>query len=139
MNLLNAVRVQLAVAGAAAGTSDVTGATIDMSGFEGVVFVGTIAAHAANNFIQVEQDTASGMGTAAALEGTKVLAGTNGNAVAVDVYRPRERYVRAVIKRGTSTATGDVYALLYGAHVQPVTHGTTVVAETHQSPAEGTP
>jgi hypothetical protein len=56
------------------------------------------------------------------------------------VFRPAERYVRAVVTRGTADAVIDgVIAIQYGARVLPATQDATVAGiETHVSPAEGT-
>ena len=69
------------------------------------------------------------------------LADADGNKMlAVDVFRPRERYVRLVIDRATANAVIDgVIAIQYGARKMPTTHATSVAAsESHTSPAEGT-
>lgn len=140
MNLNKHVKVVLAKAGQADGTSAVNSDVIDTAGFEGVMFVGSIATANAGNFGKVQQGAAANLSDAADLEGTKVAPGDNGDSFLIDVYRPRERYVRCVVTRGASTVTGDLYALLYGAHKLPVSHGSssTIDAETHASPAEGT-
>lgn len=45
----------------------------------------------------------------------------------LDIHRAAERYVRAVIVRGTADATVDgVIAILYGSRVLPVTSDSTV-------------
>lgn len=138
MNLSKNVKVLLAKAAAASGTTAVTTDVIDTQGFEGVMFVGSIATKDAGNYANVQQGKASDMSDAADLLDTKVTPGTNGHSFLIDVYRPQERYVQAVITRGQATATGDVYAVLYGPRVAPTSHGSTILAETHVSPAEGT-
>lgn len=138
MNLSENVKIVKVAAGASAGTSAVTGDTVDMTGFEGVVFFGAIGTANAGNFAKVQQGAASDLADAADLEGTKVTPGDDADSFMVDVFRPQERYVRCVVTRGASTTSGDVYALLYGARQVPVTHGATIDGETHVSPDEGT-
>lgn len=130
----------------AAGTTDQTSSIIDMNGFEGVRFIalfGTLTATQVTS-MKAQQGAAAAMGDAADLAGSSVgpLADADSNEMLIlDVYRPRERYVRVVIDRGTANAVIDgVIAEQYGPRTEPpVQDATTVSAsETHQSPAEGT-
>ncbi len=145
MNLsknVNIVRVMNAVA---AGTGDTQDSSVlDMSGYDGVVFVaafGTLTTNAVTD-IRAQQGQASNLSDAADLAGTKVsLADTDGNKVAVlDVYRPQERYVRCRVTRATANAVIDgIIAIQYSGSKAPITQGSTVAGiETHISPAEGT-
>jgi hypothetical protein len=112
---------------------------IDTAGFEGCMFVGSITTANAGNFGKVQQSSDNDADTYADLEGTKNVPGTSGDSFLIDVFRPRERYLKcSIIRAGASTATGDLYAILYGAHKAPTSHGATIDAETHASPAEGT-
>jgi hypothetical protein len=140
-NLSNAIKVTKVAAGAASGGTDVAGTTIDMQGFEGVVFVTTIATANAGNFLKAQQGVASDLSDAADLEGSKVVAAANGQVVWYDLYQPRERYVRPVVVRaGANTATGDLYAIQYGPRRLPVSNlvANTIIGEVAVSPAEGT-
>jgi len=114
--------------------------SVDMKGFEGVMFFGVIATADADNFANAAQSSDDGSADAFAdLTGSKVVPGDDGDSFLIDVYRPRERYVRCEIDRGgANTATGDIYALQYGARKKPTSHGATVDAEIHISPSEGT-
>lgn len=144
MNLLKNVKVSDAL-DYASGTADRNGATLDMQGYEGVIMLvkfATIAAGATTS-IKAQQDTASGMGTAADLEGTgiSVAADDDDQIFAIDIYRPTERYVRLVVDKDTSNATAEsaVY-IQYGAKKVPIENNVTdeMTCETHVSPAEGT-
>lgn len=123
-----------------AGTSDSNGTTIDTAGAEGVIFVTVLGTAAANNGVKVQQDSASGMGTAADLAGSKVLSDATETTIVVEVVKPRERYVRPVAVRGTSTTIPAGIAILYGLRTVPSGNDdqTDVAAESHVSPAEGT-
>jgi hypothetical protein len=130
----------------AAGTTDIEPATgVDMAGFKGCYFIvlfGTITATAVTS-IKVQSDTVSTMDTDPQdLTGTSItVAADDDNQMAiVDVWNPRERYLRCVVDRGTANAVVDgIIAIKYGARKRPVTLGATVVAsEFHQAPAEGT-
>ncbi len=139
MNLGKNVKITKVIAAAGAGTGTTNGTILDMLGYEGVLFVGgAIGTVNAGNYFKVQQDTASGGGTMADLEGTKLVPTVNAYAVAIDVYRPRERYVRPVVVLGASSTLGDLYAIQYGESLAPTSHATGIDTETHISPAEGT-
>lgn len=139
MNLGKNVKISKVIDAATAATGTTNGDILDMSGFEGVLFVGgAIGTVNSGNYFHIEQDTDSAGGTMADLEGTKVTPDTNGDPVAIDLYRPLERYVRIVAIRGASSTLGDVYAIQYGANKAPTSHEDVINAETHVSPSEGT-
>lgn len=145
MNLSKEAKITIAITptAGAAGTDDINGATLDMEGYDGVLAVvsfGAITAGAVTS-IKMQQDTASGMGTAADLAGTgQTIADTDdGKTFYIDLAKPKERYVRLVVDRGTQNAVvSSATYIQYGSRVKPVTHGTNVAGELHVSPAEGT-
>jgi hypothetical protein len=144
-HLLDAVKVTRVMNAVAAGTTDQNSSAIDMQGWDGVVFLAAFGALTATQVtqIKVQQGQQSNLSDAADLAGTNVgpLADTDGNKLlAVDVYRPQERYVRCVVDRGTANAVIDgVLALQYKGRVKPVTQDSSVAfVEKHASPAEGT-
>ena len=139
MNLSKNVKVTPVMAYEAAGTGTTEGTELDMQDFEGVMFVGGgIGTANSGNYYKVQQDTVTGMGSAADLEGTKVTPGDNGDSICLDVYRPQERFVRIVRVRGASSTGGAVIAIQYEPKKAPTSHASTVDSETHISPAEGT-
>ena len=101
-------------------------------------FVGSLATANAGNFASVEQGDDASLTDGADLAGTKNVPGDNGDSFLIDIYKPTDRYVRCNITRGVSTATGDLYAILYNGRKPPVSHGSTIDAEYFVSPAEGT-
>jgi len=129
-------------AGVAAQT-DITSSEVDTQGCEGVIFVipfGTITGSAVTS-IYAQQDTVTGMGTAADLEGTsQTVADTDDNTTFyIDIVKPRERFVHVIVDRGTQNAVvGSITAIKYGVRKVPVTQPTGTSGETHVSPAEGT-
>jgi hypothetical protein len=144
MNLSKNVKISQAVTvtAGAAGTTDIEGAILDMSGFEGVLVVvqmGAIVAGAVTS-IKMQQDTAAAMGSAADLEGTSqtIAADDDEETFYIDLYRPLERYVRLKVLRATQNATLTATYYQYGARSLPVTHGSNVSGEQHSSPSEGT-
>lgn len=129
----------------AAGSSDETGDTIDMASFENVTFIvgfGTIV-NAAVTGIRVETGAASDMSDATDLLGSAIVVADDDDTsiVAIEIIKPRERYLRVVVDRATQNAEIDFgLAVQSGPRVKPVTHDSDTVlgSETHTSPAEGT-
>lgn len=145
MNLIKDVKVTRILNAVAAGTTDQTSSIIDMSGFEGVMFVATFGTLTASQVtsMKAQQNTINSASGMADLIGTSVgpLADGDSNKMLVlDIWRPQEQYLQVVIDRGTANAVIDgVIAIQYNSRVSPVTQGSTVSAsESHQSPAEGT-
>lgn len=120
-----------------AGTSAIDSTTLDMAGFEGVIWIVRLGTAAADNNIRAQQDTVSGMGSAADLAGTLVNSASN-NVHVLDLQRPLERYVRCRVTRGTSTTIDTVVALQYKARSLAVAQAAAITLEQHSSPVEGT-
>lgn len=140
---VKATRVMNAVA---AGTTVQNGSILDMSGFDGVLFIAAFGALTATQVtsLKAQQDTDPAGGTMADLEGSLVgpLADSDSNqCLMLDVYRPQERYVRPVVNRLTANAVIDgVLAIQYRASKKPTVQDVTTIAfaEVHASPDEGT-
>lgn len=123
MNLFKNIKVTKVLAGAVSAGTELDGTAVDMSGYEGVVFFGTIATANAGNFLKAQEGLLSDGSDGADLSGSKVVAVANAQVVWNDVYKPQKRYVRPVIIRaGANTITGDVYALQYGGRLKPETN-----------------
>lgn len=147
MNLGKNVKVSTAITPAAgvAATTDINGTILDMKGYEGVLIVtrfGVITGSAVTS-VKAQQDSASGGGTMADLEGTGItVADDDDNQIFItDLYRPAERYVRLVVDRGTQNAVvAEAHYVQYGPRKAPVTQNVTdlVTYELHVSPDEGT-
>ena len=146
MNAASGEKVIRVMNGVVAGTSVQTSSAIDTQGYEGVKIytaLGAITSGAATS-VEVHQSSDDGVADAyTALLGSKItVADDDDNQITVhDIYKPAERYLKAVVNRATANAVIDgVIAVLYGARELPTSDdATTVVArETHVSPAEGT-
>lgn len=127
-----------------AGTSDLSSDIVDTADCEGVIFVtgfGAITTSAVTS-VKVQQNDANSTSGMADLEGSSIaVADTNDDKIVVhDIYRPRERYLRTVVDRGTANAVVDFQLVIkYGVKLQPITDDATVISrEVHASPAEGT-
>ena len=138
MQLAPNTKLTLAKAAQSSAGTAVESDAIDMANFQGVTFHGTIATGDAGNFAKVQQSEDGSTGWAD-LKGSRQTIATNGEAFIVDVRNPEERHVRCVVIRaGTNTATGDIYATQYGAAKAPTTDGTGVNRVAIVSPDEGT-
>ncbi|MBF0358870.1 MAG: hypothetical protein HQL70_09700 [Magnetococcales bacterium] len=143
-SLLNDVEVDVCLGTQADGTGTQSGTILDMQGYEGVMFVATFADvdDTAVLTLQAQQDGANAAGNMSTLSGNSTFTAdaTSGDnkALVLDVYRPRERYVRAQVVIATANATtASVTAVRYGAAKKPVTQPATVVdSDTLVEPAE---
>lgn len=144
-NFTNRVKTVRCLNATAVGTTTLNGSIIDTAGYEGVRFIaafGAITDGTPN--LQVQQGQQANLSDAADLAGTDVaMADTDDNKLGiVEIYRPRERYLRCNIVRGgaTGSVVDGMIAELYGPAAMSVAADTSVGAqEIHASPAEGTP
>ena len=147
MNLFKNVSVrEVGAPVAAAANTDSNGDRIDMSGYEGVVFVCAVTDSVQNGVatLLVEQNTADSDSGMAALSGASATSTSaqnddlNDKLLVVDVYRPAERYVQAVrTSSAANIAFGNVIAILYGPREKPTAEDTSVLdAAVVASPAE---
>lgn len=117
------------------------GTGVDMTGYQGVVFIASCAAGTVATYsMKAQQDTASNYGTAADLLSTSVscVTGTETDGfMFVEVLNPSERYVRPVITvADLSTPNGvAICSIRYGKDRRPETNSD---GEFHYAPAEGT-
>jgi hypothetical protein len=119
----------------AGATSPVNGTVLDMSGWDGVLWIARLGTPAANNNIRARQSTTSG-GTYADLKDTLVTHATN-NVLMIDLKRPRAQFVRCQVTRGTTTTIDSLVAIQYRGRSRSFTQPTSTL-EQHMSPAEGT-
>ena len=127
-----------------AGTTDVTSGIVDTLGFYGVRFIyamGTITTGAVTSF-KVQQGDIAAMSDAADLAGSNVvIADTMSNKLAIsEIYRPMNRYVRALLDRGTQNAVVNALIVeLFEPQFRPVTQDASVgILEFWNGPDEGT-
>lgn len=141
MNLSKHVKLRKVAAAATSAGTEVISSVVDMQGYEGVLFFTTIATANAGNYLKAQSGTDATVTDAADLAGTKVVAAANGQVVFLDIHKPQERYLTAnIIRAGTNTATGDIYAIQYCGKVKPESNIVTnvIIGELHVSPDEGT-
>ena len=143
INLEEATKKKVLLAGVVAGTSAQTSTYIDLQNCESVMLMvsfGAITSGAVTS-IKAQQCDTSG-GTYADLEGTsQTVADTDDDGVFfIDLIKPTERYIKVVISRATQNAViNGVWGIGYGCKKIPATDDATVAgAETHVTPDEGT-
>ncbi len=137
MNLSENCKVLMVKAAQASGTDAITTDVVDMAGYREVVFLGSITTKNAGNFVNLQEASDSAGDTLADLAGTKCA--SNKTYFKLGLIRPRKRYVAAKITRGSTTATGPVWAILFKARQAPITSAATDLdEETHVSPVAGT-
>jgi hypothetical protein len=129
----------------AAGTTDINSTAINMEGFEAALFIVTFGAITAAAVTSIKLQASDDDGST---DDYTDLAGT-GQTIAdsddekvffISIIRPRKKWVRLVVDRGTQNAVvASAECLQYHGRVGPTTaHGTNVAGESHVSPAEGT-
>ena len=148
MNLSKNCQFAVVNAPVAAGSSiDDNSSILDMSGWDGVIFAVTIDDSVATGVatLTVEQNSANSGSGMAALAGAVATAicstndDLNGNALVVDVYKPRERYLQGVITSATANiAFGSTIAILYKSRgkLPASAHSTILQQALAVSPAE---
>lgn len=119
----------------------INGAGVDMQGFDAVAFIVAVEGGEADDFsIKAQQDSDSGFGTAADLEGTSVSFSTTTGADAyaiLEVVQPQERYVRPVLTVPDLTAAKSL-AIISVRYRSIEELPQTNTGELHVSPDEGT-
>jgi hypothetical protein len=122
----------------ATNTTTITQTTgLDMAGFDGALLVIRLGSPATNNNIRVQQCDTTG-GSYADLAGTKVGDHATDNPLIVDVYRPKEQFLKYVVTRGTTTTIDTIAWIQYNARTRPTTQPSGTQAENHNWPSEGT-
>lgn len=129
----------------AAGTSAITSSAVDMTGFDGCLFIvpfGAIVSGAVTS-IKVQQCDTTG-GSYADLAGSnQTVADTDDDKLFyVDVKNPQEGFLKLVVSRATQNATvGGIIAIQYQKRLvggAGITQGSNVAGEQWNAPAEGT-
>lgn len=117
-----------------------TGAGVDMLGFDSVAFIaGALEGEALSFAIKAQQDSDSAFGTAADLLGTSTAFATTIPAkglTTLEIHQPNERYVRPIVTVPNASAATPTFcvAIQFNAKDMPQSNA----GELHVSPVEGT-
>lgn len=124
-----------------AGTTTITSAAVDMAnGANSVVFEVEIATHASGNYIKVQESDTTTDGDYSDIAGSKTIGLADADIVAVEIFKPAKRYLRAQVVRGTSSALGPILGVQQMQRVTPPSGNnvTGVVSQILITPALGT-
>jgi hypothetical protein len=143
MQYQQAEKVYVAIPRTAAGTTNVNGTSCDMSGWESVEFIAVVDTLTATQVTRLKAQDSSDNSSFSDLEGTLLTAfpdNANNKAGRLEIVKPRNRYVRPVMVRGTENAgISCVIGVLRRPRNEAITQDASVVSnESHVSPAQGT-
>lgn len=142
-NLSEYTRVQVAAGAAAAAQTAVTGAVLDMQGFENVRVLAVLGDVSDTSVLTLKLQGGSladgsdmadlaGVTTAAF---TATASSADSKVISLDCVKPGKRYVRAVLTRGTANAAvACVLAELYDARMLPAGGGDVVASAVKIAP-----
>lgn len=147
MNLSKNVKVTQALGYFAAGQTKRTSSIIDMSGYEGVMFIAGLGTIIENGTVDVycEENSVNSTGGMAripsstvALTVTAGMAAKTQSCILVDVFQPKEQFVQCNVTPATSNAVIlGVVAIQYKGKNKPSVQDASVIATNFfQSPSE---
>jgi hypothetical protein len=119
---------------AAAATTEIDSSILDMQDWDGVLFLALLNTVVDNCVLTLKAqgntaNSTSGMADLTGSSATLTAASSSNGVLAVNVYRPIKRYLRAVLLRTTQNATLDgIIAIQYRGRVNPSTQPATVLA-----------
>ncbi len=124
----------------AAGSTPLESSIIDMAGYEGVLIATRFGTAAADNILSAKMSTANDSGTMSPILGSAVTPGASDENQWLDVYRPKMRYVQALVTRATSSKLGEIWAIQYGGRKLPEDNNTagTIAGDLSVSQSTGT-
>ena len=137
MNLLKNCKITMVAASSAAATTDVTSSVLDMSGFEGVLYIAVLNDVTSGSVLTLTAKGNSANSTSSPTPVTQKAtdAFTAGASTAddkllvVDVYKPTLRYQFSVLSRTTQNAVvGGIIAIQYDASYKPTSQDASVIA-----------
>jgi hypothetical protein len=144
--LKDEVRIDRVMNGVVAGTSNQTSSAVDTGadvGYDEVTFVAGFGALTAGQItgIKVQDSADNASYNDVAGSASVLLADGNSNTLLAVTVRPRLRYLKCIVIRGTQNAVIDfVLAILSKPHKDPVAQPAAVIGwKTSDFPADGAP
>ena len=124
-----------------------TGVPVDTAGYDGCMFITSMTSAAAQSVVSitVEEGATTAAFVSLAVGGatatiTETSVNSNRrNVIAVDVYRPKDRYLRLVGASDTTDGLFDIKAVLYGPSKQPAAQTTVWVPSSSAYVSVATP
>lgn len=136
-NLSKAIKVTVVEAAAAAAQTELVTDVLDMSGYEGVIFLALLGDVTTGSVLTL---TAKGNSANSVSSPTPVTqkatdaftadgSTADSKVLMVDVYKPTLRYMFGSLTRTTANAVvGGIVAIQYGANNKPTSHDASVIA-----------
>lgn len=137
MNLSKDIKVTVVAAAAVAAQTAVTSSVLDMSGYEGVMYIALMGDVTAGSKLTLtaKGNTANSTSSPSPVtqkatdEFTAGASDADSKVLLVDVFRPTLRYQFCELARTTQNAVvGGIIAIQYGAHNKPTSHDASVIA-----------
>lgn len=137
MSLLKNVKVTPVAAAAVAAQTEVLTSVLDMTGYDGVMFIALLGDVTATSVLTLTAKGNSASSTSSPTPVTQVATAAftagasdaDDKALVVDVYDPAMRYVFASLTRTTANAVvNGIVAIQYKAEFRPTTQAATVIA-----------
>jgi len=137
MSLLKNIKVTPVAASAVAAQTEVLTSVLDMSGFDGVMFIALLGDVTATSVLTLTAKGNSASSTSSPTPVTQVATSAftagasdaDDKALVVDVYDPALRYVFASLTRTVANAVvNGIVAIQYKAEYRPTTQAATVIA-----------
>lgn len=137
MNLSKDIKITVVEAAAAAAQTELVTDVLDMTGYEGVMFIALTGDVSDTSVLTltVKGNTANHVSTPTPVTQKATTAFTadatsaDSKALVVDLYKPAMRYVFGSLTRTTANAVvGGIIAIQYNAKTKPTTQDATVIA-----------
>ena len=143
-NLSQNSKITVVANASAAGTSAINSSSVDMTGYDSVMFICTFGTIVSAGVQSVNLAQSADDSTFADLLATSVTVADSDDdkAVWLEVHKPGDRYIRLEVAKATQNSTVEGIIAIQTNHKlnKPPTHDATTVlgGELHISPAEGT-
>lgn len=137
MQLTNDVKITVVSPAAAAAQTAINSSVLDMSGYEGVMFIALLGDVTATSVLTLtaKGNTANSVSSPTPITQKATAAFTadatsaDSKALVVDVYKPAMQYMFANLTRTTADAiVGGIIAIQYKANNKPTTNDASVIA-----------
>lgn len=106
---------------------------VDMSGYDGVMFIGNLGTAGSTDDVTLAvwgSTSTSSTGTAITGATQTSTAGLDDKFFCIDVFRPRQRFVKAHATVSGAVEYGGTIAIQYNPKVKPAVQGTTTAVST---------
>lgn len=101
--------------------------TIDMSGFDGALFISTVGATSDRAVLTIQAATSTTAADFATITGASGGSTASNGVLAIDVLNPTKRYLRSCLESSTKNVSGGTMCIQYRAHSAPTSNSTTEV------------